>query len=72
MALSFGQHNVGIDLGTTNTYVYVEGKGIVLREPSVVARNTETQEVIAVGEEAKKCLAVLLQVLQLFVQCVMA
>lgn len=52
MALSFGQHNVGIDLGTTNTYVYVEGKGIVLREPSVVARNTETQEVIAVGSEA--------------------
>ncbi|GAP00003.1 rod shape-determining protein [Fructobacillus ficulneus] len=56
MALSFGQHNVGIDLGTTNTYVYVEGKGIVLREPSVVARNTETQEVIAVGEEARAML----------------
>ncbi|MBS9337680.1 rod shape-determining protein [Fructobacillus parabroussonetiae] len=56
MALSFGQHNVGIDLGTSNTYVYVEGKGIVLREPSVVARNTETNEIIAVGEEARAML----------------
>ncbi|WEV54147.1 rod shape-determining protein [Leuconostocaceae bacterium ESL0723] len=53
---SFGQRNVGIDLGTTNTYVYVDGKGIVLREPSVVARNTETNEVIAVGEEAHEML----------------
>ncbi|MCK8638267.1 rod shape-determining protein [Fructobacillus fructosus] len=56
MALSFGQHNVGIDLGTSNTFVYVEGKGIVLREPSVVARNTETNEIIAVGEEARAML----------------
>ncbi|MDD9138467.1 MULTISPECIES: rod shape-determining protein [Fructobacillus] len=56
MALSFGQHNIGIDLGTSNTYVYVEGKGIVLREPSVVARNTETNEIIAVGEEARDML----------------
>ncbi|MDF7636651.1 rod shape-determining protein [Leuconostocaceae bacterium ESL0958] len=56
MALSFGQHNVGIDLGTANTFVYVEGKGIVLREPSVVARNTQTKEVIAVGSEARDML----------------
>ncbi|MBS9338314.1 rod shape-determining protein [Fructobacillus sp. M2-14] len=56
MALSFGQHNVGIDLGTSNTYVYVEGKGIVLREPSVVAKNTESGEIIAVGSEAREML----------------
>lgn len=56
MALSFGQRNVGIDLGTANTYVYIEGKGIVLREPSVVARNTITNEVVAVGSDAKDML----------------
>ncbi|MGO1337735.1 MAG: rod shape-determining protein, partial [Leuconostoc fallax] len=53
---SFGQRNVGIDLGTANTYVYIEGRGIVLREPSVVARNTQTNEVVAVGTEAKEML----------------
>ena len=46
--------NIGIDLGTANTLVYMEGKGIVLREPSVVAKNTQTGEVIAVGSEAKE------------------
>ena len=45
--------NIGIDLGTANTIVYIEGKGIVLREPSVVARNKKSGEVIAVGEEAR-------------------
>lgn len=49
-----GSKNIGIDLGTANTLVYVEGKGIVLREPSVVAKNTRTGEVIAVGSEAKE------------------
>ena len=49
---SFGTRNVGIDLGTANTLVYIEGKGIVLREPSVVARNTKTNEVVAVGAAA--------------------
>lgn len=49
----FGSKNIGIDLGTANTLVYVEGKGIVLNEPSVVAKNTQTEEVIAVGEEAR-------------------
>ncbi|QOD86519.1 rod shape-determining protein [Weissella viridescens] len=53
---SFGTHNVGIDLGTANTLVYIEGKGIVLREPSVVARNTKTNEIVAVGQEAKEML----------------
>ena len=49
-----GTKNIGIDLGTANTLVYMEGKGIVLREPSVVAKNTQTREVIAVGSEAKE------------------
>ena len=46
--------NMGVDLGTANTLVYIKGKGIVAREPSVVAINTNTKEVLAVGEEAKK------------------
>lgn len=40
---------MGIDLGTANTLVYVKGKGIVLREPSVVAVNTITKKTLAVG-----------------------
>lgn len=51
--LGIGAKNIGIDLGTANTIVYIEGKGIVLREPSVVARNKKSGEVIAVGEEAR-------------------
>ncbi len=43
-------------LGTANTLVYVKGKGIVLREPSVVALDTSTRKVLAVGDEAKKML----------------
>ena len=48
--------DIGIDLGTANTVVYVKGKGIVLREPSVVAVNekTESGTVVAVGNEAKE------------------
>ncbi|NRT80536.1 actin-like ATPase involved in cell morphogenesis [Clostridium beijerinckii] len=46
--------DIGIDLGTANTLVYLKGKGIVLREPSVVAINSGTKKVLAVGEEAKK------------------
>lgn len=45
---------MGIDLGTANTLVYVRGKGIVVNEPSVVAINTETREILAVGNEAKE------------------
>ena len=48
-----GTRNIGIDLGTANTIVYVEGKGIVLRVPSVVAKNTRSGEVVAVGNEAR-------------------
>ncbi|WP_026893751.1 rod shape-determining protein [Clostridiisalibacter paucivorans] len=46
--------DMGIDLGTANTLVYVKGRGIVVREPSVVAIETKTNEVMAVGEEAKR------------------
>ncbi|ALJ32055.1 Cell shape-determining protein MreB [Apilactobacillus kunkeei] len=49
----FGTKNIGIDLGTANTIVYVDGKEIVLREPSVVAKNTKTGEIVAVGQEAR-------------------
>lgn len=49
----FGTKNIGIDLGTANTIVYVEGKGIVLREPSVVAKNVKTDEIVSVGEDAR-------------------
>lgn len=44
---------LGIDLGTANILVYLKGKGIVLREPSVVAVNTTTKRLVAVGEEAR-------------------
>lgn len=46
--------DMGIDLGTANTLVYLKGKGIILREPSVVAINKMTNKVLAVGEEAKQ------------------
>ena len=47
---------VGIDLGTANVLVYIKGKGIVLEEPSVVAVNKDTDEILAVGEEARQML----------------
>ncbi|WP_010303581.1 rod shape-determining protein [Kurthia senegalensis] len=48
-----GGKDVGIDLGTANTLVFIKGKGIVLREPSVVAKNTQTGSIVAVGNDAK-------------------
>ncbi len=47
-------HDIGIDLGTANTLVYVRGKGIVINQPSVVALNQKTGQVVAIGSEAKK------------------
>ena len=47
---------VGIDLGTANVLVYIKGKGVVLDEPSVVAINRDTNEIVAVGEEARQML----------------
>ena len=52
---NFGQ-DIGIDLGTATVIAYVKGKGIVLREPSVVAVNSDTGEVLAVGKEARRML----------------
>ncbi len=52
--LGYFSHDIGIDLGTANTLVYVKGKGIVVNEPSVVAINTKTQQILAIGEDAKK------------------
>jgi len=49
-------HDLGIDLGTANTLVYVKGKGIMIREPSVVARHRKTKQIVAIGSEAKKML----------------
>lgn len=46
--------DIGIDLGTANTLVYVRGKGIVINEPSVVALNKKTNEVLAIGKEAQR------------------
>lgn len=54
--LSHFSRDMGIDLGTANTLVHVRGKGILLREPSVVAINSETREVLAVGDDAKRML----------------
>ncbi|NLV22196.1 MAG: rod shape-determining protein [Syntrophomonadaceae bacterium] len=50
----FFNKDMGIDLGTANTLVHVRGKGIVIREPSVVAIQSQTGKVLAVGEEAKQ------------------
>ena len=52
VALNFKAQNIGIDLGTANTIVYLEDEGIVTREPSVVAKNIITEEIIAVGKSA--------------------
>lgn len=54
MVFGFFSRDMGIDLGTANCLVHVKGKGIVMREPSVVAIQRDTKEVLAVGEEAKQ------------------
>ncbi len=47
-------HDIGVDLGTANTLVYVRGKGIIINEPSTVAINQKTKQVLAIGEEARR------------------
>lgn len=54
--LGLFSHDIGIDLGTANTLVYVRGKGIVIREPSAVARHKKSKEILAIGTSAKKML----------------
>lgn len=49
-------NDIGIDLGTANTLVYVRGKGVIINEPSVVALNTKSNRVVAVGAEAREML----------------
>ena len=49
-------NDIGVDLGTANTLIYKRGKGIIMREPSVISVNTETGKIVAVGTEAKKML----------------
>ena len=51
---SYFSRDMGIDLGTANTVVYVKGKGIVLQEPSVVALDKDSRAILAVGNEAKQ------------------
>ncbi len=57
-------HDIGIDLGTANTLVYVKGKGILIREPSVVTIHKKTKDVLAVGAEAKRMLGKTPQTIQ--------
>lgn len=52
--LGYFSHDIGIDLGTANILVYVRGKGIVIREPSCLARQKKTKEILAIGGAAKK------------------
>jgi rod shape-determining protein MreB and related proteins len=56
LLLGFFSTDLGIDLGTANTLVYIKGKGIAVREPSAVARNKKTKEILAIGASAKKML----------------
>lgn len=53
---SLFSNDLGMDLGTANSLIYVKGKGVVLREPSVVAIDRNTKKVLAVGSEAKRML----------------
>ena len=52
--LSYLGQDIAIDLGTANSCVYVRGRGIVIQEPSVVAVNQKTGQILAIGSEAKK------------------
>ena len=45
--------DIAIDLGTANTLIWLSGKGIIINEPSIIARNSKTQELLAVGDDAK-------------------
>ncbi len=56
MILDYFSKDIGIDLGTANSLVYIKGRGIVINEPTIVAVNNKTNQVLAIGEEAKKML----------------
>ncbi len=50
----FFSHDIGIDLGTANTLVFVRGKGVLIREPTIITQHRKSKKIIAVGSEAKK------------------
>lgn len=52
--LGLFSHDIGIDLGTANTLVYVRGQGIIINEPSVVAINQKTKQILAIGDDARR------------------
>ncbi|EKE05050.1 MAG: hypothetical protein ACD_19C00426G0072 [uncultured bacterium] len=54
LILGYFSTDLGIDLGTANTLVFIKGKGVAVREPSAVARNKKTKEILAIGTSAKK------------------
>lgn len=51
---NFWSKDIGIDLGTANTLVYIRGKGIIINEPSIVAINQKTGQILAIGQDARK------------------
>lgn len=59
-------YDLGIDLGTANTLVYVRGKGILIREPSAVARHRKTKQIVAIGGEAKRMIGKTPQTIEAF------
>ena len=54
--LNYFSKDIGIDLGTANSLVYVKSRGIIINEPTIAAMNNKTNQVLAIGEEAKKML----------------
>ena len=56
MILNYFSKDIGIDLGTANSLVYVKGRGIIINEPTIAAVNNKTNQVLAIGDEAKKML----------------
>lgn len=56
MIRDYFSKDIGIDLGTANSLVYIKGRGIIINEPSIAAVNNKTNQVLAIGEEAKKML----------------
>src|SRR4030042_1220884 len=54
MLFDYFTKDIGIDLGTANSLVYIKGRGIVINEPSLTAVNNKTNQILAIGEEAKK------------------
>ena len=69
---SMMSNDIGIDLGTASILVYIKGKGVVLKEPSVVAIDRDTNKIMAIGEEARSWIDVPRATLLLSVLCARA